>query len=270
MTKKTDPVPKKQKKNSSAKNGQYRAPALEKGLDILEYLSQAGEPLTLTEVSKRLERSKNEIFRMVSVLESRGYIRRLEGEQFVPTDKLFQLGMRTPDIRSLNEIALPIMDRLSRRSHYSCHLSILRFNVALVSARVEAPEFVCLSIKVGHQPMILESSSGFAILAWMNPDDRKEIIGRLKKDYPHHPRWEGFEERLEVCRRDGVVQVPSYIMGGAVDLTCPVIDPVKGYSVAALSIPYVPLSHLTITQTDILGFLKAASMEIGEQLSMNY
>ena len=59
--------------NQSAK---YPVPALEKGLDILEELADASTPLSLTQLANNLGRSSNEIFRMVSVLEKRRYIRR--------------------------------------------------------------------------------------------------------------------------------------------------------------------------------------------------
>ena len=47
----------------------YTAPALEKGLDILEFLADFPEGLSKVDIAKGLGRSLNEIFRMVSVLE---------------------------------------------------------------------------------------------------------------------------------------------------------------------------------------------------------
>ncbi|MFX3701694.1 helix-turn-helix domain-containing protein, partial [Streptococcus suis] len=52
----------------SVKKTEYRAPALEKGLDILELLAQQDEPLTKKQIAESLDRSINEIFRMLSVL----------------------------------------------------------------------------------------------------------------------------------------------------------------------------------------------------------
>ena len=52
----------------------YRAPALEKGLEILELLSTSQEPLTQTEIARALGRSKNEIFRMLATLVQHGYV----------------------------------------------------------------------------------------------------------------------------------------------------------------------------------------------------
>src|SRR5689334_16383793 len=68
----------------------YSAPALEKGLDILELLAEERLPLTMRQIGDRLGRSKNELFRMIMVLLSRGYIAREERtDAFVLTQRLF-------------------------------------------------------------------------------------------------------------------------------------------------------------------------------------
>src|SRR5215217_6839370 len=58
----------------------YSAPALEKGLKIIEVLAEAQEPLSTRAIAERLDRSKGEIFRMVFVLVERRY-RRTDTEQ---------------------------------------------------------------------------------------------------------------------------------------------------------------------------------------------
>jgi IclR helix-turn-helix domain len=54
----------------------YAAPALEKGLDILELLASVSEALTHSEIASRLGRTINEVFRMLVCLDERGYISR--------------------------------------------------------------------------------------------------------------------------------------------------------------------------------------------------
>ena len=57
----------------------YSAPALEKGLDIIELLADHPEGLSLVELGRALGRTTNEIFRMVHVLLERGYLQREPG-----------------------------------------------------------------------------------------------------------------------------------------------------------------------------------------------
>ena len=51
----------------------YAAPALEKGLDILEVLANAEQPMGLNVLAKAMGRTVSEIFRMAVTLEHRGY-----------------------------------------------------------------------------------------------------------------------------------------------------------------------------------------------------
>ena len=57
----------------------YRAPALDKGLDILELLSEQKEGLTRTEITKELGRNASEIYRMLERLVARRYVMRSTG-----------------------------------------------------------------------------------------------------------------------------------------------------------------------------------------------
>ena len=54
----------------------YQAPALKKGLEILELLATSEQALTMSDISAALGRSVGEIFRMLQVLEEHRYIAR--------------------------------------------------------------------------------------------------------------------------------------------------------------------------------------------------
>src|SRR5690625_6410198 len=70
----------------------YRAPALEKGLDVLELLASHGGPLTTSQMATLLGRSVSELFRMVLALEYRGYIALAEGRSEEHTSELQSRG----------------------------------------------------------------------------------------------------------------------------------------------------------------------------------
>ena len=63
------------KQTDEAENDpRYAAPALEKGLDIMELLAREPDGLGLNEIARALQRTSSEIFRMVNALCRRGYI----------------------------------------------------------------------------------------------------------------------------------------------------------------------------------------------------
>ena len=65
----------------SSRASRYSAPALEKGLEIIEIVSAAGNSIKTEEIARAAGRSRSEIYRMLQVLESHGFIaRELHGE----------------------------------------------------------------------------------------------------------------------------------------------------------------------------------------------
>ncbi|MDQ2765259.1 MAG: helix-turn-helix domain-containing protein, partial [Pseudomonadota bacterium] len=105
--------------DSAEDNRLYRAPALEKGLDILELLAIEEKPLTVSAIVQRLGRSTGELFRMIQVLEHRGFVAQ-DGGGYVLTTRLFELGLKRPPVRNLAEIAMPVMRQLSSKIGQSC------------------------------------------------------------------------------------------------------------------------------------------------------
>ena len=80
----------------------YRAPALEKGLEILELLAVAKEPLSKKQIAEKLDRSINEIFRMLSVLVEKQYIKfDKDGATYSLTLKMFSLSNQHPPVSQL-------------------------------------------------------------------------------------------------------------------------------------------------------------------------
>src|ERR1700761_2221029 len=57
----------------------YRAPALDKGLDILELLAEQKDGLTRAEITKLLGRNASEMYRMLERLVARQYVGRSAG-----------------------------------------------------------------------------------------------------------------------------------------------------------------------------------------------
>jgi len=63
----------------------YRAPALDKGLDILEILAAQSEGMTRAELVRTMGRGPSEIYRMLERLVARGYVRRVTGATATPS-----------------------------------------------------------------------------------------------------------------------------------------------------------------------------------------
>src|SRR5260370_19185987 len=127
----------------------YAAPALEKGMDILECLAEQRVPLTQSELARVLRRSPSELFRMLSCLEQRGYVRKdpVSGA-YALSLRLFELSRTHSPYEHLTKAAARPMRALAESVHESCHLSILHGARLLIVAQEESPEKSRLSVEV--------------------------------------------------------------------------------------------------------------------------
>jgi DNA-binding IclR family transcriptional regulator len=178
-------------------SAKYRAPALEKGLDVLELLAARGEPMGMVQIAAALNRSVSELFRMVQVLEHRGYVANTPtGDGLVLTNKLFSLGMTRAPAKSVLEAALPVMRRLSETIGQSCHLAVASAAEMVVVARIEAPGNQGFSVRVGYHRAIVEATSGLVLYAFQpEPSATSGAPGWSRRLAP--AAWAAFEARAE-------------------------------------------------------------------------
>ena len=181
----------------------YRAPALEKGLDILEALSVSSVPQTLTELSRTLDRSPSELFRMIGLLERRGYIIK-DHHGYYLSLKLYELAHTHSFVEHLLRAARQPMRDIAMETRESCHLSILYNRELLVLAQEESPEKVRLSIEVGSKFRAFETVSGRLLLANMNKDDLDTYF-RTNEEYRKlvSSKRESIEAQLQFIREHG-------------------------------------------------------------------
>ncbi|MGB5436146.1 MAG: helix-turn-helix domain-containing protein, partial [Maribacter sp.] len=126
----------------------YNAPALDKGLDILEHLSDVGVPLSQAEIAQGIDRTPSEIYRMLICLEERGYLLRgSNAGKYRLSLKMYSLSHRHTPFDELKRVAHYPMQELSETTRQSCHLSILDNDRLLIIAQTRSPSAVSLSIE---------------------------------------------------------------------------------------------------------------------------
>ncbi|WP_417260153.1 IclR family transcriptional regulator [Celeribacter sp.] len=215
----------------------YRAPALSKGLDILELLASDAEGLSQVEIAKQLGRTTSEIFRMLMVLVQRGYVeQRAEDERYALTTKMFEVAHRHPPIKRLTSIAGEAMQRLADHVNQSMHLSIIHSGRVLVIAQVDCPDNNVTSVRLGAHIPLYDTASGRVLAAWMEPAAQERLLaeaGQEPKD-----KYEAFVTDLENVREVGYCESPSLTIAGVQNISAPVFD-FSGQVVAAVTIPFI-------------------------------
>lgn len=221
----------------------YSAPALEKGLDILELLSAEPEPLTARQIGEKLGRSKNEIFRMVYVLVERGYLNRdAATDRLSLSNRLFELGMRSPRSRTLVEVALPAMERLANATGLATHLVVVSRGQTVVVANA-APPWAAFNffLQLGYGNAATEAVSGQTIIAFQPKERRKTMIAESLALLESKPPVVALNRQLDEIVDAGSIISPSHVLVGVIDICAPILDK-SGRAVASLVVPC--LQHL--------------------------
>src|SRR3954468_15874142 len=250
------------KSGSVGRTSRYRAPALEKGLDVIELLAAQKSPLNLSAISQRLGRSSGELFRMLHGLEFKGFITSAEnGTGYVLTNKLFALAMAQAPVRSLVETALPVMRRLSHDIGQSCHIAVASEDQIVVITRIERPGDLGFSVRIGYRREIARATSGLVLFAYQNDDARRSWLKRcrLKGDAA-----DSFVERANAVRARGHHEADSDFVRGIVDLSAPIL---RGETaIAALTCPFVHSNPLVKEMPESAEFVRAAANQISHDI----
>lgn len=241
----------------------YRAPALEKGLEMLELLAGEAKPMLLTAIGQRLGRSTNELFRMMHVLQYQGYIDQGPGGGYRLTDKLFSLGMQQPQTRNLLEIALPAMRQLAETIGQSCHLAVHSKGQIVVVARMESDEQIGFTVRIGYRKALLKTASGAVLYAHQNDETRKRWAA-LWEPQPSSKELSAFGKRCDLIRERGHEMTVSNFVTGVTDISAPVLRGER--ATAALTVPFVHSSPIRLPIEETVAQIEATAREISEQL----
>jgi len=225
-------------RSAASRRKQYSAPALEKGLDILELLAGEAQGLNISELAKRMGRSVGEVFRMMAVLEQREYIQlRDDSDAYVLTLKMFALSHRISPISRLSAAAVPVMRQLACDTRQSCHVVIHYEGQGHVVAQEDAPTDRILSVRLGAEAPLLDTCSGHVLLAFADDVERQRMLDKIPGSH-RRPAEGEIDKLVRRVRKRGYEIVRSAQVRGVQDIGYPIFDR-TGQVIAALAVPYL-------------------------------
>ncbi|CAM5222538.1 DNA-binding IclR family transcriptional regulator OS=Castellaniella defragrans OX=75697 GN=HNR28_001506 PE=4 SV=1 [Castellaniella defragrans] len=251
--------------SAGERKASYSAPALEKGLDILELLSESADGYTLNQLSKTLGRGVSQIFRMVVTLHRRGYIQVDENDRYTLTLKTFRLAHRHSPVKQLIRAALPLLQELAQRAQQSCHLSVYEGGQVVVVAQVDSPDRWSFGLKTGSLMGLTDTSSGHVLLAYPDEAERARMLNQ-------HVRVEGelsmdpgqLLALLTQVRAQGCSVMPSIQTQGVTNIAFPIRGPNQKV-VAAINIPYI--TRIDGARRPTIEQVKSAQADVCARLS---
>ncbi|AZQ53086.1 IclR family transcriptional regulator [Burkholderia cenocepacia] len=222
------------------KKASYRAPALEKGLDILELLIDRQYGMAQADICRALKRSRSELYRMMQVLEDRGYIYRVDRyDRYALTMKLYFLGQHHAPTRSLGALVTPLLQQFALQMVQSCYLTVFDGDTMIVIATAGAETEWNIGVRVGTRMPLHGSAAGEMYLAFQDEAVRASLSRANGHDGGARSPPSG-DDVLPRHLVDGYLCRANERIPGITDIATPIIDK-SGSAIAILACPYLAL-----------------------------
>jgi DNA-binding IclR family transcriptional regulator len=146
-------------------------------LDVLEqFHAEAGE-LGVTDLSKRLKLHKNNVFRLLATLESRGYIEQNKAtENYRLGSRCLQIGQTYLSQMGLLRQAMPIMERVTKSCRETIYLGQLRRGAVVPVQAVETDQAVRTVSLIGQSLPLHCTAAGKVHLAFESEEGLKSML----------------------------------------------------------------------------------------------
>ena len=147
-------------------------------LDVLEQFYGELDELGVTELSKRLKLHKNNVFRLLATLESRGYIEQNKAtENYRLGIRCLQLGQTYVNQMGLLRQARPILEEVARASQENTYVAVARRSAVVPLAVVESKLPVRIMSNVGEALPMHSTAVGKIFLAYESEEAVRQALG---------------------------------------------------------------------------------------------
>lgn len=201
----------------------YRAPALSRGLRVLEHLSQTGAPMTMGEIGQALGLTFNQLFRIMQCLEDEGFLKQDAQRYYYLTDKLtFASHPRYVEQLAQSARCQQLMKDFSWQTNQPCHLAALLGEQVMVIAH-RHPDFTpSISAREGSLLNTVKSSSSLVLLAFSSDQDSWRLIRHYNMDATLRG---GMVEQLTQIKSQGFAEIQHDRIVGLTSASWPVFGP---------------------------------------------
>jgi DNA-binding IclR family transcriptional regulator len=158
--------------------------SLERGLEVLSVVSTAGQPVGITDLSRRLGLAKGSIARLVATLvEQNCLVRDPEAGKYRLGMKIWELGHRALAGLDLHDIARPAMAQLHAETRDTVHLSVLTDAGDMVFLdKIDSTKGIRPDTQLGAHLPPHAVANGKAVLAFRPKAEIDKILsGKLRR-----------------------------------------------------------------------------------------
>jgi DNA-binding IclR family transcriptional regulator len=221
--------------------------SVKRALSILETLAQNRADLGVSDLGRALGLSKSTVHRLLATLEEGGYVQSSSPGRYALGIKAFEVGSAVLNRMGLRKVALGPMQELADLTKETVNLALLDGLEIVYIDRIECSEPLRMDLQVGRRVPTHCSALGKAILAFLDPQESRDIMRRLSfSRYTARTiiDSEALRRELPVIREQGYSVDDEEYIEGIRCVAAPLFDyhsrPVAALSVAGPSVRLTP------------------------------
>lgn len=175
-------------------------------MKILELVSKAEKPMTITEISRALDVPKSSTFELLYTLAEEGFLEMDEGmKTFTLGMKAFEVGVAYVANTDLHRAARPLLENLMNKSGETVFLAVEDKGNIVYIDKAESQSSIRTTCVMGSRIIMYRTGMGKALLATYSDERVREITGGgfLKTATPYSLRHHDdlVRELLEIRKR---------------------------------------------------------------------
>jgi len=247
----------------------YKVPNLEKGIAVLELLSENSSGLSLQEIKSTLDISQTTAYRILNTLVRLGYLSYNEqGRYYQLTRKMLTVGFRSIQEHNLLERVLPKLRSLRDRLRETVCFGVMGTEKALFVEQAIGSYPFCFVLSPGKSIELHCSAPGKAMMAFMPENVRENYLSKMNYEIYNSRTLKNATEylaELERVRIQGYAVDREEEMSGVVCVGTPIFN-YDAYPCGAIWISG-PKDRLPDEKiAGVAQILKEATAEISENL----
>ena len=230
----------------------YIVPGLERGLLLLCEFSRKNRTLSAPELARRLKLPRSTIFRLLTTLETMGFVNR-NGNEYRLGMAVLRLGFEYLASLELTELGQPLLNRLCDEIRYPCNLVVRDGRSIVYVAKVSPSTLLTSTVNVGTRLPAHATVLGRILLQDLTLNELRDLYPEehLEQFSPNTPKTvlELFD-LVQSDRQRGFVQGEGFFESTISTVAAPVRDH-SGKVVAAMGAT-IPSAHIDPSRIDNL------------------
>jgi len=162
--------------------------SLDKGLEVLETVAEAGGAANLSDLAHRLNWDKSTVFRLLTTLARRGYVDRDDDtKRYYLGLRIFHLEQKLFHSLDLARRGRETLEDLAQATGESAHLATLERQSMVVIAQRESSERVAVRARVGFAEPLHCTAHGKCLLAQLPEETLRRLVADIELQ-PYTPK----------------------------------------------------------------------------------